>query len=143
MRLAAWFIMFSPMLFACVPPVAVPDMAVVVTTTDARRPPADVGLVPVTELDCSILRLVTGRPYCRVIPPPPSRPPFCTRSLAGVDCWNTVDPFGYYQREVADGARTLTPEQEHDRTGRWPAPIAADAPGGPAVQIVMPPAAAP
>lgn len=44
--------------------------------------------------------------------PPPD---YCTRSLAGVNCWNTPNPFGYYQREVADGPWELTPEQERNR----------------------------
>ena len=70
--------------------------------------------------DCSIVRLDRGKSYCRPLDPPPARPAFCTRSLAGVDCWSNPEALPAHTREVADGPRVLTPEQEARRTRKWP-----------------------
>jgi hypothetical protein len=70
--------------------------------------------------DCSVVRLDQGKTYCRPIEPPPSDPPFCTRSLGTVDCWANPEVLPPGTRGVADGPRQLTPEQEADRTRRWP-----------------------
>ena len=84
-----------------------------------KRSPVDVVASAVTGLDCSIVRLADGRSYCKPPEPPPAAPRYCTRSLGRVDCWAMADPFGYPQREVADGP-ALTSEQEGNRTARWP-----------------------
>jgi hypothetical protein len=74
-----------------------------------------------TGRDCSVVRLDQGKTYCKPIEPPPEKPPFCTRSLGTVDCWqNPQDLNGPPPKSVADGPSQLTPEQEHDRTARWP-----------------------
>jgi hypothetical protein len=93
---------------------SIPDLAVsAVTGRDCS--------VAVTGRDCSVVRLDQGKTYCRETEPPPDRPPFCTRSLGMVDCWVNPEALnGGPPREVADGPRTLTPEQEKDRTRRWP-----------------------
>ncbi len=65
------------------------------------RIPADMALSVITGLDCNIARLSPGQQYCQRIDHPPA-PPFCTHSLAGIDCWTMADPFGYPQRQVAD-----------------------------------------
>jgi len=71
--------------------------------------------------DCSVVRLDRGETYCRDPEPPPTRPSFCTRSLGVVDCWTNPEALnGPPAREVADGARALTPAQESNRTRRWP-----------------------
>jgi hypothetical protein len=57
---------------------------------------------------------------CKSTEPPPEPPPYCTRSLGVVDCWQTGALPRPLPPEVADGPRTLTPEQERDRTQRWP-----------------------
>jgi hypothetical protein len=74
----------------------------------------------VTGRDCSIVRLDRNQSYCKPIEPPPEPPPYCTRSLAKVDCWQPAALPHPLPPEVADGPRTLTPEQEQDRTKRWP-----------------------
>ncbi len=74
----------------------------------------------VTGKDCSVVRLDRGQSFCRPTEEPPAPPPYCTRSLGTVDCWTKPNPFGAQQREVADGPRTLTPEQEAHRTRTWP-----------------------
>jgi hypothetical protein len=75
----------------------------------------------VTGKDCSIVRLDQGKTYCKKIAPPPARPPFCTRSLGTIDCWSNPDGLnGPPRHGVADGPTTLTPEQEANRTARWP-----------------------
>ncbi len=98
-------------------PVAVASVAAIATV---QRDPADVVVSAVTGRDCSVVRLSVGQSYCKPVPPPPPQPEYCTHSLGTVDCWDHPDPFGYYQREVADGPTQLTPEQEAHRTARWP-----------------------
>lgn len=73
-----------------------------------------------TGIDCSMVRLQQGRPYCNVHEPPPAPPPFCTRSLGSVDCWANPQALNGSHTEVADGPRTLTEEQERLRTGGLP-----------------------
>jgi hypothetical protein len=63
-----------------------------------------------------VVVLLPGGCAVQGVPDDVPRPAYCTRSLAGVDCWETENPFGYYQRGVADGRWALTPEQERDRT---------------------------
>jgi hypothetical protein len=88
--------------------------------------PHDVIVSDVPVLRCNVFRLLTGRSYCRPVELPPVPPAYCTRGLAGVDCWAIPNPYGYYQREVADGPMRLTPEQEWNRTGRWPGALQMD-----------------
>jgi hypothetical protein len=47
-------------------------------------------------------------------------PPFCSRSLAAVDCWNEAASLSNRPRQLADGARSLTRAQEANRTRTWP-----------------------
>jgi len=70
-------------------------------------------------MDCSIVRWAVGGRYCRPLEEPPTPPQYCTRSLAGVDCWTRANPFGYPQRGVADGPWWPTPEQEIARLTPW------------------------
>lgn len=74
----------------------------------------------VTGRDCSIVRLDRGQTYCRPVEPPPSPPPYCTRSLGVVDCWKDPGRDPNIAPEVADGFPPLTPAQEANRTRRWP-----------------------
>jgi hypothetical protein len=81
----------------------------------------DLVVSAVTGKDCSIVHLEQGKTYCKPTEPPPAVPPFCTRSLGLVDCWsNPMGLNGQPPRSVADGPSTLSPEQEKDRTARWP-----------------------
>jgi hypothetical protein len=74
-----------------------------------------------TGKNCSVVRLEQGKSYCKPLEPPPAAPPFCTRSLGGIDCWSNPEGLnGPPPRGVADGPQTLTPEQESNRTARWP-----------------------
>jgi hypothetical protein len=83
------------------------------------RTPFD-GLVSiVTGKDCSAVRLDRGRTYCASEQPPPTPPPYCTRSIGSVDCW-VAPPFTIPPRPgLADGPTTLTPEQEANRRNNW------------------------
>ena len=85
-----------------------------------QRSPLDALYSAVTGRDCSIVRMEQGKSYCRPIEPPPEAPPYCTRSLGVVDCWR--DPAALPDRppEVSAGPQVLTPEQETNRTRRWP-----------------------
>lgn len=63
--------------------------------------------------DCSALHIERRGEYCRtreVAAPPP----FCTRSLATVDCWTEVQPYGP-QRPVGD-----TPARPEVEAAPWP-----------------------
>jgi hypothetical protein len=69
--------------------------------------------------DCSIVRMEQGKSYCRPPDPPPEPQPFCTRSLATVDCWINPQALTGPRVPVADGPAALTPEQEAYRTRGW------------------------
>jgi hypothetical protein len=84
------------------------------------RTPFDAVYSTLSGRDCSIVRMEQGKSYCRPIEPPPEPPPFCTRSLGMADCWRDPASLPDHPRELSDGPRGLTPEQEADRTRRWP-----------------------
>ncbi len=143
MRGTLWLAVLLPGLAGCVPPpMATTEEADGVIPMTLRRRPDTIAFATAPERECSLLRLATGGAFCRPVEPPPAAPPYCTRSLAGVDCWNVVDPFGTHQREVADGPRTLSWVQEHDRTGRWQPPASVEA-AGPEFEIYLKPRPAP
>jgi len=81
---------------------------------------ADVAVSLVSGRDCSVVRVARGETYCAPVEPPPAPPPLCTRSLGGIDCWETPPAALPPHRGVADGRATLTPAQEARRTARWP-----------------------
>ncbi len=93
------------------------DLASVATF---HRSTFDLAYSAVTGRDCSVVRLDRGQRYCKPKEEPPQNPPYCTRSLGTVDCW--ADPLALTNlpAEVADGPRTLTRQQEQDRSARWP-----------------------
>ena len=103
---------------AALAPIATVGIGSIVVT---GRTPADIAVSSIIGLDCSLVRLGDGKSYCKQIDPPPSPPAYCTRSLAAVDCWAAPDPFGYYQRGLADGPIDLTAEQDWRRVAPWPA----------------------
>jgi hypothetical protein len=73
----------------------------------------------VTGKNCSVVRLDQGKTYCTPQEQPPVPPPYCTRSLANIDCWQNPAALPGPPPELADGPRTLTPEQEANRTKRF------------------------
>ena len=86
-----------------------------------QRSPLDALVSAASGRDCSIVYLDQRSTYCRPKERPPEPPEFCTRSLGVVDCW--ADPSKLppnHPPVVADGPRALTPEQEDNRTRRWP-----------------------
>ncbi len=84
-----------------------------------QRTPPDAIYSLITGKDCSVVRLDQGKSYCRPVEPPPEPPPFCTRSLGRVDCWQAPGTVPGDHRGVGDSPG-LTPEQEANRTRRWP-----------------------
>jgi len=84
------------------------------------RTPIDAGYSLITGKDCSAVRLEQGKTYCRPTEPPPDAPPYCTRSLGVVDCWQHPAAVPDLAPQVADGPSALTPAQEKDRTRSWP-----------------------
>ncbi len=85
-----------------------------------HRTPFDAVYSLISGRDCSIVWLDQGNTYCKPAEPPPEPPRYCTRSLGQVDCWLEPARLPGQHREVADGPRVLTPQQEEDRTRRWP-----------------------
>ncbi|MGI4951358.1 MAG: hypothetical protein ACRYGM_06100 [Janthinobacterium lividum] len=85
-----------------------------------QRDPADLVVSALTGLDCSVVRAYSGKGYCKAVEPPPEPPAYCTRSLGTADCWEQPDPYGTYQRGIADGPSQLTGQQEWRRAAPWP-----------------------
>jgi hypothetical protein len=83
------------------------------------RDVGDLAISTVTGRDCSIVRLDRRQSYCRPTEPPPGPQPFCTRSLARVDCWRNPEAL-HAPHPVAEGPSELTPAQEANRTRSWP-----------------------
>ncbi len=79
----------------------------------------DLAYSAISGRNCSVVRLEQGKTYCvprEGLPPPPE---FCTRSLGTVDCWAFPATLPDHPPPVAD-APNLTPEQQANRTARWP-----------------------
>lgn len=85
-----------------------------------HRTPVDMAVSAASGRDCSVVNLDKGERYCQPKEKPPEEPLFCTRSLGVPDCWKDPSKVPNNPREIADGPRALTPEQEKERTTRWP-----------------------
>jgi hypothetical protein len=85
-----------------------------------HRSPLDMAVSTASGRDCSAVYLDKGEHYCRPKDRTPETPEFCTRSLGVPDCWDDPSKLLNHPREIADGPRTLTEDQEADRTKRWP-----------------------
>jgi hypothetical protein len=117
-------------LLVLVPPLLMggcgPETPVVAAATVAvsipvfHRTPVDMVVSAASGRDCSVVYLDRGERYCRPKEQPPDKPLFCTRSLGVADCWENPAKLPNNPREIADGPRSLTPDQESDRTSRWP-----------------------
>jgi hypothetical protein len=99
---------------------AVGVAATVGTVAVIQRTPVDAVYSLATGRDCSMVRLDQGKSYCRPVEPKPEPPPFCTRSLGSVDCWQDRDTMPGNTRGVAEGPASLTAPQEADRVRTWP-----------------------
>lgn len=79
----------------------------------------DLGVSAVSGRDCSIVRLDRRQTYCAPRDPPFDEGPYCTRSLARVDCW--VDPATLPPGSGPVGdTPPPTREQLEYRRARWP-----------------------
>jgi hypothetical protein len=85
-----------------------------------HRTPVDMAVSAVMGRDCSVVYLDKGEQYCRPKEQRPETPLFCTRSLGVPDCWEDGSKVPNHPREIADGPRALTSEQEARQTSRWP-----------------------
>ncbi len=85
-----------------------------------HRTQVDMAVSAATGRDCSVVSLDKGERHCHPKERPPEPQEFCTRSLGVPDCWIDPSQLPDHPRELADGPRALTPEQEADRTKRWP-----------------------
>jgi hypothetical protein len=85
-----------------------------------HRTPVDMLMSAASGRDCSVVNLDKGERYCRPRDRAPETPEFCTRSLGVPDCWDDPLKLLNHPREIADGPRTLTEDQEADRKKWWP-----------------------
>ena len=92
----------------------------VASVTLVGRSVPDMVISGLSGRNCSIVRLDRGMSYCGPSAPPPGPPPYCTRSLGGVDCWVTRPASVPMQRGVVDGPVELNAAQEAHRTAWWP-----------------------
>ena len=108
-------------LAGCVPATVIPLVAGVgADVAIFHRSLPDMAYSALTGRDCSVVRLDDGESYCRptALPVPPV--PYCTRSLAGVDCWAHPEQIPGLPMQVAQGPHDLTPQQDQLRLARWP-----------------------
>jgi hypothetical protein len=91
----------------------------VVSVPVFKRSMTDMMYSGITGRDCSIVRLEQGKTYCVPREGEPEPPEFCTRSLGVVDCWANPAALPGRPVPVADQP-ALTPQQEANRTARWP-----------------------
>jgi len=117
-------LLLPPFLGGCGPETPVVAAATVAVSGASipifHRTPIDMAVSAASGRDCSVVNLDRGERYCRPKDQPPEKPLFCTRSLGVPDCWADPAKLPNSPREIADGPRSLTPEQESDRTRRWP-----------------------
>jgi hypothetical protein len=97
--------------------VLVPLLLVSVLLPAGCGAPVDVTMSAAGGRVCSVDK---GERHCHPELKPPEPQAFCTRSLGVPDCWADPAALPNHPREIADGPRTLTPEQEADRTRWWP-----------------------
>lgn len=121
MRVSLLLPLLPLVLAGCIPePFDAITAANVASVAVFQRGVPDLLVSGITGKDCSVVRWDQGKSYCRPQEPPPVSPPYCTHSLGVVDCWANPEVLPGPPREVADGPRTLTPEQEANRTRLWP-----------------------
>jgi hypothetical protein len=112
------------LLAGCGDPVSTPAGAAAVNIAAVPvfgRTLPDLAVSAVMGRDCSPVHVAQGKPYCTPREPPPPKQPYCTRSLGVVDCWADPADLGRPPPpQVADGPQGLTPEQQRNRTARWP-----------------------
>jgi hypothetical protein len=113
-------IIVAPLLGGCGPEAPILALASVASIPVFHRTPIDMAISAASGRDCSVVNLDRGRRYCRPREQPPEKPLFCTRSLGVPDCWEDPLKVPNNPREIADGPRSLTPDQESDRTKHWP-----------------------
>ena len=105
----------------CVPATVIPLTAGVgADIAIFHRSMPDMVYSAVTGRDCSVVRLDEGQSYCRPVDPSVPPQPYCTRSLAGVDCWAHPEQIPGLPTQVAQGPHDLSPEQDRARLARWP-----------------------
>ena len=117
-----WIALAAACLAGCVPAAVVP-LSVATLGADVaifHRTLPDLIYSGITGRDCSLVRVDRGDSYCRPIAPPVPPQPYCTRSLAGVDCWAHPELMANVPPQVAQGPHELTPEQDRVRLARWP-----------------------
>ena len=83
------------------------------------RDVVDIGVSAVTGRDCSIVHLDRKQDYCAPHEHVPLADPYCSRTLANVQCWSNPENFANPPRQIVD-TPSITPEQRRQITSRWP-----------------------
>ncbi len=83
------------------------------------RDMVDIGVSAVTGRDCSIVRLDRRQDYCAPREHIPLTDPYCSRTLADVQCWSNPEAFVVPPHDIVDTPVT-TKEQQRQITSRWP-----------------------
>jgi hypothetical protein len=124
MRAASIALALLLLLAGCGPAAPVAEIGVVVVSGASipifHRTPLDMLVSAATGRNCSVVNLDKGERYCRPKDRAPEPPEFCTRSLGVPDCWDDPSKLLNHPREIADGPRSLTEDQEADRKKWWP-----------------------
>lgn len=79
----------------------------------------DIGVSAATGRDCSVVHLDRRQDYCAPRERLPGPEPYCSRTLADVQCWSDPQDFVSVPRQIVDTPH-LTTEQERQVTARWP-----------------------
>ena len=79
----------------------------------------DIGVSAVTGRDCSVVRLDRRQDYCAPREHAPLAEPYCSRTLADVQCWSNPEDFTVLPRQIVD-TPPITSEQRRQITSGWP-----------------------
>ncbi len=112
--LAGLALLASP-LGGCVATAAVDAASIAVFGRDV----GDIGVSAITGRDCSVVHLDRRQDYCAPQERLPLAEPYCSRTLADVQCWSNPESFGSLPRQIVD-TPSLTAEQRRQITSRWP-----------------------
>lgn len=122
-RNAIMFLGLMPLLAmsGCVPATVIPLTAALgADVAIFHRTMPDTLYSAITGKDCSLVRLDRGESYCKAVDPPVPPQPYCTHTLGAVMCWSKPESMPGIPTQIAQGSRSLTPEQNKVRLARWP-----------------------
>ncbi len=84
----------------------------------------DLGVSAISGRDCSVVRLEQGHPYCAPADEPATEP-YCTRTLASVECWADPGLLPGRRRGIGDTPPPTLAQQRY-QAARWPKSLFAE-----------------